>query len=648
MCRELARKLRFLENVSRHKALFLLLLRSDGFITSEDLADRLSVTSRTIKSDIKSISECLDSSLGGVCIEAKRSQGIRIVFQDEELKNEIKEYFKIYQINNISTDFEKRVNYIVRRLLTAASYVKVETFQEELYLNTSNYIQQEMQAVRTFLGNYNLSLRLVPKYGLAVRGDGFNRYVCLVKAYHYFQDSEALEAGISEFSDLFVPRFGNKEQIRQVICSCLTETRIVFSDISLEKFVLFFILLCNENVTENDRSRSMESMDFDYRVTDEYRLAVSIDQAMEKRFLEYRGGNPVLLEFLTYMAVMNTDLYRFKDCTEENYGGLIPLSEEIRSLILSEFQYVFKVQMTSETVWKDLLKVIIPISMKIRLGISDDLDLLFYNQQNNKPVIAYFVDTMASVLAEFYHYKLSVREKNLILNVLYEFINGIELSHKKMKIALLAIDGRLSTQQLKFCMRKGYASFIRQIDTKVLYELERQEVLDYDFYFCPAYGKNMNIPYKPIYFFEEGMTEEDYDRKLDLIFTSAYDYIRVLPAIRYSRIQDAYKIQAFPVEQHLHPGAVYMDVLIGRSHTIALYVCFDAREETIDIFYFENNGMDTNGITQYVFINLDIQGNEQKFKMVLNFISSLVDRPQRLSQYCRENETSISKFFQKY
>lgn len=648
MSRELARKLRFLENVSRHKALFLLLLRSDDFITSEDLADRLAVTSRTIKSDIRSISDSLSCSLKGVCIEAKRSRGIRIVFQDEGLKNEIKEYFKIYQISNISTDFEKRVKYIVRRLLAAVSFVKVETLQEELYVNTSNYIQQEMQAVRKVLKNYNLSLSLVPKYGLIVRGDGFNRYVCLAKIYHYFEDSETLETGVSEFSDLFVPRFGNREQIRQVICLCLTRTRIVFSDISLEKFVLFFILLCNRNVTEADRSGSMESMDFDYRVTDEYRLVISMDQAMKSRFPGYQGGNPVLLEFLTYMAVMNTDLYRFKDCTQENYGSLIPLSEEIRSLIISEFQYVFKVQMTSETVWKDLLKVIIPIAMKIRLGISDDLDLLFHNQQNNKPVIAHFVNTIASVLAEFYHYELSVREKNLILNVLYEFINGIELSHKKLRIALIAIDGRLSTQQLKFCMRKGYASFIRQIDTKVLYELERQEAPDYDFYFCPAYGKNMNIPYKPIYFFEEGMTEEDYDRKLDLIFTSAYDYIRVLPAIRYSKIEDTYKIQAFPVEQYLHPGAVYMDALIGRSHTIALYVCFDSREESIDIFYFENNGMDINGITQYIFINLDVRGDEQKFKMVLNFISSLADKPERLNQYCQENETSISKFFQKY
>ncbi len=34
-----------------------------------------------------------------------------------------------------------------------------------------------------------------------------------------------------------------------------------------------------------------------------------------------------------------------------------------------------------------------------------------------------------------------------------------------------------------------------------------------------------------------------------------------------------------------------MDTLIGKNHTIALYVCFGSREESIDVFYFDNEGM---------------------------------------------------------
>ena len=168
MQRELAKGLFFLENISRHKALFLLLLRSDDFITSDELADKLSVTSRTIKSDIKSISRNLEETAAGIRIDAKRSKGVRVVFESEALKNATKEYFKIYQVNNIGTDFEKRVTYIVRRLLSARQPVRVEKLQEELYVNTSNYIQQEIQAVRVILRKYNLSLQMISKYGFCV------------------------------------------------------------------------------------------------------------------------------------------------------------------------------------------------------------------------------------------------------------------------------------------------------------------------------------------------------------------------------------------------------------------------------------------------------------------------------------------------
>ena len=84
------KKLQFLERISRHKALFLLLLRSEDYITSEELADKLAVTSRTIKSDIKSISENLEKYIPELSIEARRSKGIRIVFENEEIKKDTK------------------------------------------------------------------------------------------------------------------------------------------------------------------------------------------------------------------------------------------------------------------------------------------------------------------------------------------------------------------------------------------------------------------------------------------------------------------------------------------------------------------------------------------------------------------------------
>lgn len=50
--KELSEKLQFLDRKPRLKTLFLLLFRSEGYVTSESIAAKLSVSSRTIKSDL--------------------------------------------------------------------------------------------------------------------------------------------------------------------------------------------------------------------------------------------------------------------------------------------------------------------------------------------------------------------------------------------------------------------------------------------------------------------------------------------------------------------------------------------------------------------------------------------------------------------
>ena len=50
--KELSEKLQFLDRKPRLKTLFLLLFRSEEYVTSESIAAKLSVSSRTIKSDL--------------------------------------------------------------------------------------------------------------------------------------------------------------------------------------------------------------------------------------------------------------------------------------------------------------------------------------------------------------------------------------------------------------------------------------------------------------------------------------------------------------------------------------------------------------------------------------------------------------------
>lgn len=643
---ELLDKLEFLENNYRHKALFLMLFRTNDFITSDELAIRLDVTSRTIKSDIKLINEQLNIS--GIEIISQRSKGYMIKIYDIILKKKIKEYFKIYQEDNIDKEFDRNVQHIIIRLLVSDKPIKIEEIQEELYLNTSNYILREITEVKKILSLYNLNLVTKVKQGLMIEGAQYNRYLCILRMYKFFSDAVQPVFKIKDFTKLFIPTFATKQEIKSIVCKALLNTRIVFSDIYLERFILYIILLSNVSLKKDDLL--LDSEDFDYTLTDEYQLILNIDKELKRNFSNYPSGNSIKIEYLTFLAIMSTDLYRIRDCTDEKYGTLIELAGNIRMFIVQQFEETFNVCISDDIVFlKDLLKILIPICMKIKLGISDDVDLGFYyhNTMTLKPVINEFINGLSKNIENKYKYKLSLREKHLFLNIIYEFINNIQLSHKKMKIAIIAINGRLSTQQLKFCMKKYFSPYIERIETKVLYELSEIDTSVYDCFFCLDYGRNMDIPYEPIYYFEEGISDAEYQKRLQEVFLSSYYYSLFLPKINCVTIPSFYKLEEYPIEKYLNKQDDYMKLTVGKYNSIEIFINLKAKIESLNVHCLEDDGITINGRQCFIIININIGYSKQKFKMLLNVINKIAEEPAIIKKIFTQQDIYIEKIFKK-
>lgn len=157
-------RLACLEDNSRFKALFLLLLRSEDYKKNEDLAKDLGVTSRTIKNDFKVLKKELD--LAGIYLESRPSRGYHLMIGDQELEAALKEYFQIYQPERIDNEFDNRVNYIIRRFLVGNGPVRTEELQDGLCINSNNSLNRELAKARHFLAGYRLELTVQPHYGM--------------------------------------------------------------------------------------------------------------------------------------------------------------------------------------------------------------------------------------------------------------------------------------------------------------------------------------------------------------------------------------------------------------------------------------------------------------------------------------------------
>ncbi|MDN6422292.1 MAG: HTH domain-containing protein [Tetragenococcus koreensis] len=622
-------ELRILADEPRLQSLFLLLFRHEGYFTSMRLAEELGVTSRTIKSDILLLKQIFHTE--DIFIASKPSKGYKLEVTDKGTENKIKQFFQIFPSISSESEFDHRVRYVIRRLLSADEPVKMEDIQAELSVSFS--LNHEMQEVKKMLAKYDLHLKSRPHYGMYIEGALFKKIMVTVRMYRYFDKSINNDFGITAYNQLFSCDELEKTAIRGTFYETIIHSRIVFSDINAERFIIYLLYFRNQVLQERSLQLSLPTIDFDYRATDEHGLVVELIQKLKIKFVGFDFSDEVV-QFLTYIAIFSTDLYRFVDCSKENYNTLVSLAEEIRNFILKGVSQYLQIDIFDDyTCLKDLLKIMIPISLKIKLGVSDSIDLRYkdFKNEGTQSLIRYYSSLIYQNFFSTYGYSFSEREKQLIFSTISGVINRISLSHRKLRLAIIAIDGRLATQPLKFNLQHYFSEFIERIETKVLYELETLENQKFDYYLCSDYGKKLNITCEPIFYIEEEMDEFAYTDSLKHIFFQAYDYDKKLPDILLKNISSVDK-KAF--------NKVTTETFI-QNEAVQVHFDLNAKEEEFTIFRVVES---VDEKKYYINIKTQIAGEKQKLKMLVNIIDQIMAAPLKLDTVNSEQTISYSHF----
>ena len=146
-----------------------------SYINSIELADMLGVSSRTVKRDLKEISEILKDN--GAEVEAT-NQGYRLIINEDEL-------FSIFINENISSSTEgsgkksDKVNGILELLLSNL-YINQDKIADELYISRSS-INKVMMDVKNILSEYKITIQNKPHYGYILEGNEIDIRNCMVR-----------------------------------------------------------------------------------------------------------------------------------------------------------------------------------------------------------------------------------------------------------------------------------------------------------------------------------------------------------------------------------------------------------------------------------------------------------------------------------
>lgn len=210
------------------------LMRARSAITGEDLASMIQVTSRTVRNDMKE----LDSTItrNGGSIKSVRGTGYELVIHDDHLFREfLQNHFQKDLNENAASPVtpEDRLRYLMKRILLAEDYLKIEDLADELYISKST-IQNDLRDVKRTLEGYGIAFEARPGYGIRLIGDEVKLRFCMSEFIFNRNDYQGCLAD----NELSILPPDKMQGIKETILEQIKEYSISLSDIALDNLVI--------------------------------------------------------------------------------------------------------------------------------------------------------------------------------------------------------------------------------------------------------------------------------------------------------------------------------------------------------------------------------------------------------------------------
>lgn len=155
---------------TRTKEIFDFLTSDYKFHSSEEIGNRLELSSKTVQKEILILNSYIEGK--GAIVESETGKGYQFVINDKKkFKNFLKhDWFRYayFHQENPSKDF--RIENILKLLLFSNSYIKQQELADMFYVSLS-LINKDIKKVRKLLKDYNIELISKPYYGMKIKGN---------------------------------------------------------------------------------------------------------------------------------------------------------------------------------------------------------------------------------------------------------------------------------------------------------------------------------------------------------------------------------------------------------------------------------------------------------------------------------------------
>lgn len=257
----------------RKKQLLRYLVHTDGYITTERLAEKLNVSEKTVRNDLKRLDRWLQSFLGTEIIR-QPGMGVALRATSEEREAILHHLDHAHEASpdtTLADPFHRRIS-LLQILLEEERVFTLQQLSDRLYVSKAT-VSQDLTLVEQWLERYGLRLIRKPNMGLWVEGEERSRRLALAK---FSQMSSGLG------NDRFNP-FCKDPFIQHIVRKIERKSDVRFTDEAVERLTIHVAIAikrvkmgCKIHLSSAEMAQLQEKR--------EYRLAEELAEELEKKF----------------------------------------------------------------------------------------------------------------------------------------------------------------------------------------------------------------------------------------------------------------------------------------------------------------------------------------------------------------------------
>lgn len=445
-----------------------------------DLAERFSVSDRSVRTYVRKTNEALGSCAQ---IEKRRGGGYSLRVLNASAFAALRARDAHAGQDAVPTTPEARVDYLLNDLLSRADWITVDDLASILFVSR-NVITSDLRQVAATLERFGLVLEKRPHYGIRVTGPEMSRRLCLANL----------------TLDCIIGTGGSASL--DVIARCVSES-LAEEDFQINSAAYQNLLVHIAVAVERIRANCYVPMEPEHlermRSTPEYLIAKKVAAAIER---ELTAELPE--EEIGYIAIHLAGKQTLYTPGSDADANLV-ISDEVWNvvsrmleMVWNAFHFDFRNDLELRM---NLARHIVPLSVRLRYRMRIDNPLLSDIKQRF-PVAYSMALESSCILAEEYGNALSEDEVGYIALAFALAIERQKSERPRKNILVVCASGQGSARLLEWRYRQEFGTWLDRIETCDVAHVASRDLTGIDYVFTTVpLERKLPVPVREVKYF---------------------------------------------------------------------------------------------------------------------------------------------------